>query len=687
MSNVTLNVSAVNDQPSVTAPASIGVTEDVASAITGVSFADIDAAAGSMVATFSVTQGTLSATSGSGVTVGGTATNLTLTGTVADINAFISASNVTYTTALNDTSAVNLAVSINDGGNIGSGGPLSSPVNNVTLNVTAVNDAPTLTTFVTAVDTGDEDSEIQITFAELAAQGNEADVDGTVDAFVIKTVSSGTLRIGATAATATPWAAGSNDVVGFGNNAYWTPDNNANGTLNAFTAVAKDNSGTESITAVQAQVAVNPVNDTPTGMVGIAGTNTEDQVLTASNTLADVDGVGAISYHWHRNGVDIPGATASTYTLTDADVGANITVAASYTDGDGTFEEVTSAATGPVANINDAPTGLVGINGIATETQVLTANTGSIGDNDGLGSFSYQWLRDGANIAGATASTYTLVSTDVGANISVQVSYTDGHGTSESVNSAVVGPVTENTLPPIPPTTSEPDPPPAADPPVEDPVTEPPAEEAVEPDPDPGGTTSGDPVAPPSGGIAPSLETVLGTAPSQAGAPVPTAETDDTESSNDTRMVAIAGGFDIRQFALQQVDMALDQVSFALAPTASLPSFGSGMQGIDAPEFVEELNRLRDDVEQQSRVAGTMMTTNFVATAGLSVGYLFWLLRAEVLLGSFLSTLPAWRLVDPLPVLGRLVDEADDDDDSLESLVERKNREAPAAKKHETGTV
>ena len=38
--------------------------------------------------------------------------------------------------------------------------------------------------------------------------------------------------------------------------------------------------------------------------------------------------------------------------------------------------------------------------------------------------------------------------------------------------------------------------------------------------------------------------------------------------------------------------------------------------------------------------------------------------------------------------LGRMADEADDeDDDSLESLVERKNRGEPAAKKHEIGTV
>ena len=47
--------------------------------------------------------------------------------------------------------------------------------------------------------------------------------------------------------------------------------------------------------------------------------------------------------------------------LTQADVGTTITVVASYTDDEGTDESVTSAGVGPVANVNDAPTGSVTI--------------------------------------------------------------------------------------------------------------------------------------------------------------------------------------------------------------------------------------------------------------------------------------------------------------------------------------
>jgi hypothetical protein len=184
---------------------------------------------------------------------------------------------------------VNLAVSVNDQGNTG-GAAQTSPVSNVILNVTAVNDAPMFTTFTAPVETTAEDTEVEITLAELAAQGNETDVDGTVDAFVIKAVSTGTLKIGATAGSATPWAAGSNDTVDASNNAYWTPANNANGTLNAFTAVAKDNSGAESATPAQAQVTVSAVNDAPSVTAPASIGVTEDVASAITGiSFADVD--------------------------------------------------------------------------------------------------------------------------------------------------------------------------------------------------------------------------------------------------------------------------------------------------------------------------------------------------------------------------------------------------------------
>ena len=99
------------------------------------------------------------------------------------------------------------------------------------------------------------------------------------------------------------------------------------------------------------------VNDAPTGAVTIAGTATQGQTLTVSNTLADVDGLGVITYQWKAAGIAISGATASTLVLAAAQVGKAITVSAGYTDAKGTVESVASAATAAVsATANAAPT-------------------------------------------------------------------------------------------------------------------------------------------------------------------------------------------------------------------------------------------------------------------------------------------------------------------------------------------
>ena len=138
----TVAVVSVNDAPSITAPASISVNEDVTTAITGVSFADVDAGSSTVTASFGVASGTLTATSGSGVTVSGSGTgSLTLNGSLANINSFITASNLSFVTASNATSNVTLNVGINDNGNTGTGGSLTASTT-VTLAVTAINDAP-----------------------------------------------------------------------------------------------------------------------------------------------------------------------------------------------------------------------------------------------------------------------------------------------------------------------------------------------------------------------------------------------------------------------------------------------------------------------------------------------------------------------------------------------------------------
>lgn len=190
-----------------------------------------------------------------------------------------------------------------------------------------------------------------------------------------------------------------------------------------------------------ATAAVGNINDAPTGAVTISGVAQQGQTLTAGDTLADADGLGTLSYQWKAGGVIIAGATASTYVLTEAEVGETVTVTASYVDGYGAAESVTSTASGAVINVNDAATGAVTISGSAKDGQTLTA-ANTLADADGLGAIAYQWQANGKNIAGATGSTYVLTAAEIGATITVVASYTDGHGTPESVASTATGAVT-----------------------------------------------------------------------------------------------------------------------------------------------------------------------------------------------------------------------------------------------------
>ncbi|MCR9177792.1 MAG: DUF4214 domain-containing protein [Alphaproteobacteria bacterium] len=194
-----------------------------------------------------------------------------------------------------------------------------------------------------------------------------------------------------------------------------------------------DGGGTpETLTSLPTPQVVH-INTRPTGEVVI---DADGRTLTADTSgLVDADGLGPLAYQWLRDSGPIAGATGETYTLGQADNGFAISVRVSYTDDRGTDEAVTSAATDPVSIVNAAPAGGVTIAGNAVEGATLTVIS-TLADEDGLGTLAYQWLRDGTPIAGSTGATFTLGQDNVGAAISVRVSYTDGQGTQEAVTSA-----------------------------------------------------------------------------------------------------------------------------------------------------------------------------------------------------------------------------------------------------------
>lgn len=93
---------------------------------------------------------------------------------------------------------------------------------------------------------------------------------------------------------------------------------------------------------------------------------------------------------------------------------------------------------------------------------------------------------------------------------------------------------------------------------------------------------------------------------------------------------------------------------------------------------IEELDQLRHQSQKQQF---SIERTAAIAVASLAAGaplvYVLWLVRSGVLLGSYLSALPAWRLLDPLPILARGAegeDKEEEEDDEALSL----NLQGPA---------
>lgn len=87
----------------------------------------------------------------------------------------------------------------------------------------------------------------------------------------------------------------------------------------------------------------------------------------------------------------------------------------------------------PASLVAPTNTLLPSIAGVLTQGSVLTALPGAWSGNP---TFTFQWKRDGTNIAGATGATYTLVAGDATRSISVAVTGTNPAGNASATSAA-----------------------------------------------------------------------------------------------------------------------------------------------------------------------------------------------------------------------------------------------------------
>ena len=101
-------------------------------------------------------------------------------------------------------------------------------------------------------------------------------------------------------------------------------------------------------------------------------------------------------------------------------------------------------------------------------------------------------------------------------------------------------------------------------------------------------------------------------------------------------------------------------------------SGAGGAQGLEevqralrSSDFTKALDRLRNDAQQGLKLEQSVTVSVAGVSLGLSLVYVLWLIRGGVLMGSWLSALPAWRFLDPLPVLPRPEEETGEEDEEL----------------------
>ncbi|MGC4174496.1 beta strand repeat-containing protein [Demequina sp.] len=153
------------------------------------------------------------------------------------------------------------------------------------------------------------------------------------------------------------------------------------------------------------------VATTPT-IVGSAQVGAPLSVSTGTWATDDT----AFTYQWLVDGSPVTGATNATYVPTDAAIGKVISVTVTGTPAGGVATSRTSAPTSTVPGVLVA--GTPAITGTAQVGSTLTATAGTWTDGTTV---TFEWLRDGAVINGATAATYTLTLADQGALITVRV--------------------------------------------------------------------------------------------------------------------------------------------------------------------------------------------------------------------------------------------------------------------------
>jgi hypothetical protein len=191
-----IQIASRNDAPSLIGPSLIEAAEDAPFVILDIEVSDVDAGASPIALRFISGAMRFGALSANGVTVTGTGSaDLTLTGTVADLNAFISQGLLFGLPIPNVFGLVNFQVFALDGGASGNGGALQAMLT-VPVELAAFDDPPRLDLPAMVAVDEDVESVLISTLPQAAQWVQDPDADTTIMRLTVR-AAQGTLSLGA----------------------------------------------------------------------------------------------------------------------------------------------------------------------------------------------------------------------------------------------------------------------------------------------------------------------------------------------------------------------------------------------------------------------------------------------------------------------------------------------------------
>ena len=168
-------------------------------------------------------------------------------------------------------------------------------------------------------------------------------------------------------------------------------------------------------------------------------------ILRANFSDPDGKPTSGITYRWFTDSdrtvggeTTIAGAAGGTYAIQHSQVGSHIGVTITYTDLRGNADSATAYTDSAVRAAPNRP-GAAYLHGTSRVDETLTAG---FSDQDGkpTSGITYRWFTDSdrtvggeTTIPGATGSTYTVLHTQVGSYIGVEIRYIDGRDNVETL--------------------------------------------------------------------------------------------------------------------------------------------------------------------------------------------------------------------------------------------------------------